>query len=295
MPDGVDACLLGASSLKWFGNRSPGKRIYVLMETMLTKAPRLLTEERRREIAGILEQQGPITVDELRRRFGISTVTAPGDLDALCANGLLIRSHGGGIRALDAGPDYPLTARETIRHEEKTRIAKAAVELTRPGQTVILCSGSTSLELANQIRRSPLDNLVVITHALNVAARLADASNLSLLMIGGILRQVSNAFVGPQAEHMMSSLHADHLFLGTVGLDAEVGPTTIDILEAQLNLTMVNAAREVTIIADSTKFGQRTLAVSAHLDQIHRIITDTDAPVDMVEQLRGRGIDVILV
>jgi DeoR/GlpR family transcriptional regulator of sugar metabolism len=266
-----------------------------LMETMLTKAPRLLTEERRREIAGILEQQGRITVDEVRRRFGISAVTARADLDALSANGLLIRSHGGGIRPLDAGPDYPLKVRENIRREEKARIAKAAVELIRPGQTVILCSGSTSLELANQIRRSSLDSLIVITHALNVAARLAESPNLSLLMIGGILRQVSNAFVGPQAEHMMGSLHADHLFLSTVGLDADIGPTTIDILEAQLNSKMVSAARQVTVIADSSKFGQRTLAVSARLEQIHRVITDINAPFHIVEQLQERGIEVVLV
>src|SRR4051812_30533544 len=111
------------------------------MQGMVVKSPRLLTEERRRDIAEILKRQGRITVEEVKRKYGISAVTARGDLDALCANGLLVRSHGGGIRALDSGPDYPLKVRESIRHDEKVRIAKAAVDLIRPFQTVILCTG----------------------------------------------------------------------------------------------------------------------------------------------------------
>src|SRR5690348_2062730 len=266
-----------------------------MQDTALARRPRLLTEERRREIAGILDQQGRITVDEVRRKFGVSAVTARGDLDSLSASGLLIRSHGGGIKPLDSGPDYPLKDRENIQHDEKVRIARAAVELIRPSQTVILCTGSTSAEVANQLRRSNLENVAVITYALNIAAKLADAPNLSLIMIGGILRQVSNAFVGPQAETMMGSLHADHLFLSAVGVDADIGPTTVDILEAQLNSKMVSAARQVTVIADSSKFGQRTLAVSARLEQIHRVITDINAPFHVVEQLQERGIEVVLV
>ena len=259
-----------------------------------TKAPRLLTEERRREIANLLEQQGRITVEEVRRRFSVSAVTARGDLDALSTNGLLIRSHGGGIRPLVSVPDYPLKVRETIRHEEKVRIARAAVELVHPSETVILCSGSTSAEVASQLRRANLENLAVITYALNIAAQFSDANGVLSVTIGGIFRQVSNAFVGPQAVQMMSSLHADHLFLSTVGLDTDVGLTTIDILEAQLNSKMIKAARSVSVLADSSKFGHRSLAVISGLDSIHRVITDSDAPPHMIASLRDRGIEVII-
>ena len=92
---------------------------------------RLLTEERRREIINLLERQGRVTVSELCRVFGISAVTARSDLDALHANGMLVRSHGGGIRPVVTGPDYPLKVRETIHHEEKQRIAQAAAELIK--------------------------------------------------------------------------------------------------------------------------------------------------------------------
>jgi DeoR family transcriptional regulator, aga operon transcriptional repressor len=259
------------------------------------KGPRLLTEERRREIVGLLDQQGRITVDEVRRKFNVSAVTARGDLDALSATGMLIRSHGGGIKPLDSGPDYPLKDRENINHDQKVRIAKAAVDLIRPYQTVILCTGSTSAEVASQLRRVSPENVAVITYALNIAVKLADAPNLSLIMIGGILRQVSNAFVGPQAEAMMESLHADHLFLSAVGVHPDVGPSTIDILEAQLNSKMVRAAREVTVIADGSKLGQLSLAVITQMENVHRLICDTDAPAATLAQCEARGVKVMLV
>lgn len=265
------------------------------MLPIIKKTPRLLTEERRREILELLDHQGRVTVEEVSRRFGVSAVTARSDLDALSASGALVRSHGGGIRPLIAGPDYPLKVRGTIHRDEKMRIARAAVQLIQPYQTVILCSGSTSAEVASQLKRANPENLTVITYALNIAGTLADMQNLSLVMVGGILRQVSSAFVGPHAEHMMSSLHADHCFLSVVGLDTEVGVTTLDIMEAQLNLRMIRAAKEVTVVADSSKFGRRSLSVIADLSRVHRVITDSNAPHESVEILRARGIEVMLV
>jgi DeoR/GlpR family transcriptional regulator of sugar metabolism len=255
---------------------------------------RLLTEERRREIVNLLDRQGRVTVAELCKMFGVSAVTARSDLDALHASGLLLRSHGGGIRPAE-GPDYPLKTRETILLEEKQRIGQAAADLIKPFQTVIIGSGTTCGELASQIRRSPPDHLTVITYALNVALKLSDAPKLSLMLIGGILRHVSNALVGPQAEQMISGLHADHCFLTTVGIDPAVGATTLDILEAQLDARILSAAREVTILADSSKFGHRSLAVIAGVERLHRIITDAGAPSEIVDQFRARGVEVLLV
>jgi len=264
-------------------------------EEMSAEQPgRLLTEERRREITNLLDRHGRVTVAELKKVFGVSAVTARSDLDALHANGVLVRSHGGGIKPIVTGPDYPLKIRETIHHDEKQRIARAAVEFIKPFQTVIIGSGTTCAELATQLRRATPEHLTVITYALNVALRLSDVPNVSLVMIGGILRQVSNAFVGPQAESMMGALHADHCFLGTVGIDTDVGLTTLDILEAQLNTRMLRAARESTVLADSTKFGHRSLAVIGDSSRLQRLITDAGAPEEALDAFRARGIEVIV-
>jgi DeoR/GlpR family transcriptional regulator of sugar metabolism len=130
---------------------------------------------------------------------------------------------------------------------------------------------------------------------LNIANELMEAQNLSLIMIGGILRQVSNSFVGPQAEAMLSALHADHLFLAVDGLDLDVGPTTPDILEAQLNSLMIKVSTEVTVVADSSKIGRRSLSTIASLSSIHRLITDDRIKPEAAQALKARGLELIVV
>lgn len=255
---------------------------------------RLLAGERRREILSVLGQNGRITVEEVVKRFGVSAVTARSDLDALSESGALVRSHGGGIKPLTAAPEHPLKVREGMHHEEKIRIAQAAAKLIRPLQTVIVCSGSTSAELARQIRRNSPENITVITYALNIALTLSETPNLSLFMLGGFLRHPSTALVGPHAEHMMHSLHADHCFMSTVGLDTEIGITTLDIMEAELNRRMIEAATQVTVLADSSKFGHRSLSLITDFRSVNRVITDQNAPVKDVEKLVARGVEVLL-
>lgn len=261
----------------------------------MQKPSRLLTEERRREILGMLDQNGRITVDEVAKRFGVSAVTARGDLDALSENGSLIRSHGGGIKPLTATPEHPLRVREGMRHQEKVRIGQAAAAMIRPLQTVILCTGSTSFELARELRQNPPQNVTVITYALNIASVLSENPSISMVMLGGILRHTSTAFVGPQAEQTMHSLHADHCFLSTVGLDTEIGLTTLDIMEAQLNRRMIESSAEVTVLADSSKFGRRSLSLIADWRHVRRVITDAGALDADVEKLCHRGVEVIRV
>jgi DeoR/GlpR family transcriptional regulator of sugar metabolism len=257
------------------------------------KPARLLTQERRREILGVLERNGRVTVEELVKRFGVSAVTARNDLDALSDSGDLIRSHGGGIKPLTAAPEHPLKERESIRHEEKVRIAEKAQQLIRPHETIILCTGSTCAQLAAQIRKNGPSEITVITYALNVASILADVPKVSLVMLGGFLRHPSTAFVGPHAEQMMHSLHADHCFMGAVGVDAAVGLTTLDIMEAQLNRVMLHSASEVTVVADSSKLGRRSLSVISDLKPVRRLITDTDAQQSDLEAFRQRGLTVM--
>ena len=262
---------------------------------MPEESNRLLTEERRREILGILEKNGRVSIGEISKRFGVSTVTARGDLNALSEAGTLIRSWGGGIKPLAAVPEHPLKVRENIRRDEKVRIARYAAGLIKPHQTVILCTGSTSALLAAELRASPPHGVSIITYALNIASILSDIPGISLIMLGGVFRNPSTAFVGPHAEQMIGTLHADHCFLSAVGLDPHIGITTIDIMEAHLNRQMINAAAQVTVLADSSKFGHRSLSVVTDFRLVHRVITDSAAPKDAIEKLRLMQIEVCSV
>lgn len=256
---------------------------------------RLLTEQRRRNLLDLVDQNGQVTVADLVKRFAISAVTVRSDLDALASIGAIVRSHGGAVRRLEATQDYPLRTKETLHHIEKVRIGKAAAELVRAGETIILDSGSTTAEIARHLKKLKLPSLTVITNALNIAAELADHAGISLMMIGGLLRPISCSFVGPQAEAMMNDFHADRLFLAVDGFDLENGPSTPDVLEAQLNNVMIRSAKEVNVVADFSKLGRRSVSKIGPFDRIRRLITDKRAAPEFTEGLREKGIEVIEV
>src|SRR5579864_8026173 len=158
---------------------------------MRNKPPRLLSEERRREILQLLEEQGRVTVDGLADSFRVSAVTIRADLEELGAKGLLVRSHGGAILPLSPKQDYPLQLKKSLHHAEKVRIGRAAAQLVQPRQTVIIDWGTTTVEVARALKRTSPEALTVITHALNIALELADSPNISLIVIGGVYRQRS--------------------------------------------------------------------------------------------------------
>src|ERR1700687_5768461 len=141
---------------------------------------RLLTEQRRRNLLDLVDQEGQVTVADMVNRFSISAVTVRSDLDALSQIGAVVRSHGGAVRRIEATQDSPLRAKETLHRSEKVRIGKAAAELIRPGETVILDSGTTTAEVARHIKKLKIQSLTVITNALNIATELTDCCDITL-------------------------------------------------------------------------------------------------------------------
>ena len=259
------------------------------------KGGRLLPEERRRRILDMLGQAESITVSDLVERLGVSSVTARADLDSLAAEGALVRSHGGALKPMDPRSDYPLQLKETLHHAEKVRIAAAAAKLIHDGDTVAFDSGTTTCEIAKQIKRMNLSSLMVITNALNIANELSGLEWVSLIMTGGILRHKSGSFIGPHSHETLRNLNADHLFLGADAIDVEAGLTTPDILGAQVALRMIELAREVTAVVDASKFGRHSLTLSGKIEDLDRVVTDSRVNSDHVDALRRQGIEVILV
>jgi DeoR family transcriptional regulator, aga operon transcriptional repressor len=255
---------------------------------------RLLAEQRRRKIVDLLEQKGQVTVRDLVERFRISAVTARGDLDALASSGSAVRSHGGAVRRLEASQDYPLRLKETLHRGEKMKIGRAAADLVRPNEVIILDSGTTTAEVARQLKARKIQPVTIITNALNIASELMDAAGASVIVIGGLLRPISCSFVGPQAEMMLKEFHADRLFLAVDGFDLEIGASTPDVFEAQLNTLMMRVSKEVNVVADSSKLGRRSVSRIGPLETIHRLITDGRAPAEFTDALRKKGVEVLI-
>jgi DeoR family transcriptional regulator of aga operon len=208
--------------------------------------------------------------------------------------GALVRSHGGAIKPHSPAPDLPVSLKERLRQTEKARIGVLASTLIRDGETVIFDSGTTTAAVAKCVAGLHLRSLTVITNALNIAVEFAKLPQAQTIMLGGIVRGEALSLVGPQAEQALSNLNADRVFLGVDGIDPDVGLTTPDVLEAQLSALMIRVSREVVVVADSSKFMNRSLSVIARLDAIHKIVTDEGIPDEMLSALRAAGVEVMI-
>lgn len=254
----------------------------------------LVLQERRRRIVELLQERGRVTVEELAQRFLTSAVTIRADLGGLASEGALLRTHGGALVRRD-DDDLSIAVKETLQHAEKVRIAQAAAALIRDGETIILDSGTTTAEIAKQIRAMKDTSINVITNALNIAILLANVPHVRLIMLGGILRPESHSLSGHMAESALAGLQADHLFLGVDGLDPDIGLMTPHLAEAQLNARMMGIARHVVAVTDSSKLMRRNVSVIATVDRLHLLITDRGARPEVVDVLRRRGVEVALV
>jgi DeoR family transcriptional regulator, aga operon transcriptional repressor len=253
----------------------------------------MLIEERRQHVLSILQQNGRVLVSELSDSLGISRITIRKDLDYLEGKGLVQRTHGGAL-APSSGAllDPSLKDKEQKQLREKQRIADAAVNLVRDGQCVLLDSGTTTTAIARVLRG--FGSLTIVTNAVNIAAELTSTS-FDVILTGGMLRKNSFSLVGPQAEDALREIHADILFLGVDGFDTSVGVTTPNMLEARVNRAMVQSARRVVAVCDSTKFGRRSLALIVPPGAVHTVITDSGISQSNADALRNAGIELIIV
>jgi DeoR family transcriptional regulator of aga operon len=249
------------------------------------------TEERQSLILDLLLRQGRLTVAEIVERFKVSEATARRDLEALAEQGKIQRVHGGALPLRQAPPEPPLLQRESERFFEKHRIAQAAAALVQDGETVFIASGSTTLQVARQLRGRPL---TVITNSLPVMNTLAGVPNVSLIGIGGELRQSELSFVGHIAEQAIAELRADKVILGVHALSIEHGLTSDYLPEVLTDRAILKIGREVILVADHTKFNTVSTAFIAPITAVHCLVTDSAAPAEQVAALRELGLRVIL-
>ena len=253
----------------------------------------MLNEERRRAILEVVSQDGRALVKDLARRFRTSEVTIRKDLEVLHSHGLLHRTHGG-VLPVKGGAlaDPTLREKEELHRKEKLRIGTTAAGLVKEGQVVVLDSGTTTTCIARMLRN--FTNVTIITNAVNIATELAGASP-EVILTGGVLRKNSFSLVGPIAEETLRQLNADILFLGVDGFDVQYGLSTPNLLEAKVNRAMVDIAKRVIAVCDSSKFGRRSLSLIASTSVIYQVITDPQIPQSDLRALKRAGVEVTLV
>lgn len=250
------------------------------------------TPERRNEIVQLVNKNGKATVEELSKIFNVSNVTIRNDLNYLEDKGLVHRTYGGALTRDFVAFDTALNEKAKRHAEEKRRIGEIASEMIFDGDSIILDSGTTTMEIAKNIKDRK--ELTVMTNAINIATELTGISGITVMLTGGTLREKSFSLVGPHAESVLQEFYFDKLFLGVDGLDIQFGLTTPNFLEAKLNCLMVERAKETIVVVDSSKFGHRSLSLIVKPDCIDKIITDKNLPHEYLKAFQEIGVDVII-
>ncbi|WP_420754018.1 DeoR/GlpR family DNA-binding transcription regulator [Rhodococcus sp. O3] len=253
----------------------------------------MYAEERQQAISELIERRGRMSVAELAGRYGVTTETVRRDLALLERLGHVRRVHGGAIPAASLTVTEPgLAERDQTRAGFKDRIAAAAARfLPVSGGSVVIDAGTTTGRMVSAL---PTDvDLTVVTNSVPIAARLAGLGSISLHLLGGRVRGVTQATVGEDALRYLGMLHVDVAFIGTNALSTDHGLSTPDADEAAVKRRMVESADRVVVVADSSKIGRRHLLSFAPLSAVDVLVTDSEIDETDRIQLIDQGIEVV--
>jgi len=249
------------------------------------------TPERQKQILSLLSQHGRLSVAEIVSQFSISEATARRDLETLSSQGKALRVHGGVIAVEQAPPELPILERENEQGDEKARIGRAAAALVGNHETIFLGSGTTVLEIARNLRDHK--DLTVITNSLPVLNILAGNKEITVVSLGGMLRESELSFIGHITEQALGEVRVDKVFMGTRGVSLEHGLTNDYLQETLTDRAILKIGREVLIVADHTKVNRVATVLLAPLKSMQTLLTDSNADKKFVQALKKQGITVI--
>ena len=249
-----------------------------------------LAPKRLEQLRRLIRQDQVMRIEELCAQLRVSAATIRRDLDALEKLGVVRRVHGGAV-SVESRLEEPLIDDKTsLAARDKHRIAQAALRYIQPTDTVYLDGGSTVLELARLLKERT--DLTIVTNSLRAALELASRGP-RLILVGGDLRRLSQTVVGPLTRLMLNQVHIDKAFMGTIGLTLEEGLTTTDPSEAYTKELVMQHAREVFLLVDSSKIGKVSFTHAGQVEGVRVLITDTLADRKFLRGLRKKGIEVV--
>ena len=247
-------------------------------------------DERRTRLLEMIRLRGFASLPDLASDFDVSDSTIRRDLDALEEVGAARRTHGG---VFYTGPSPKLShfdVRQSTQWERKRRIAKRAAKLVEDGETLLLDGGSTTYELARELVGRPLQ---IVTNSLPVANLFASSNEVDLVLIGGAVHARTGVTLGPYANQMLASLEVQKAFLSVASAN-ERGWFNSNLLLVETEQAMMRAAGETIVVADSTKFGRRSLAHLCDLGQIPKLVVDDALTDEWKATLSEAGVETIL-
>lgn len=250
----------------------------------------MFAEERQKQIVQMLNKTSSLKVADLSENFGVSESTIRRDLQEMQQKGMLTRTHGGAVGILPTSFEPSFKEKETEKHDEKMEIGALAASMIEDGDTIILDSGTTCLEIARNIMQQ---KVTVITNSIDIASELSVKENIELIVAGGSLRINTRAMVGHITENILSNFRVDKAFIGANGISIEEGITTPNFTEAQTKKAMIDTANKVILVADSTKFNNVCFSVICPLRVVSTIITSRDTDENIIKEYEDSGVEIL--
>jgi DeoR/GlpR family transcriptional regulator of sugar metabolism len=248
----------------------------------------LLSRQRLAFILDRVRSEGAVRVVDLARELGVSDMTVRRDLELLHQRGLVEKVHGGATALSESALFEPgFDAKSSVQRREKAAIADAAAALVAPGMAIAVSAGTTTHVLARSL--AEVDRLTVITNSIRVLEtfeRFGDGRQ-TVALTGGS-RTPSDALVGPFAVSALRSVHVDLTFMGVHGMTTEAGFTTPNLDESEVDRALVDAARQLVVVADHTKWGVMGISSFARLDEADVLVTDDRLDADARTALEAR-------
>jgi DeoR family glycerol-3-phosphate regulon repressor len=248
--------------------------------------------ERQAEIVELAKQDGRVLVDALSERFGVTPQTIRKDLNDLCDAKILRRIHGGAINP-SGTENVEYEQRRQIAADEKAAIGRRAASLVPDGASLFINIGTTTEAVSEALVNHR--NLMVITNNLNVANRLRLFPTIDVVISGGIVRQADGGIVGEAAVDFIRQFKVDYAIIGASAIDNDGALLDYDFREVKVAQAIIQNARNVILVADSTKFKNSAPVRIAHVSQVDSVVTDARVPRDFQLLCRENDVEVIQV
>ena len=260
------------------------------MVDSVPNAKRKSAHVRKARIREMLLQHEGVSIPKLAKVFGVSEMTVRRDLDELERGGEARRTHGGAVAAERMSFEFNFHQRRLSYQRQKQAIAREGARLVQPGQRLIIDNGTTTLELALEIKDQ--SDLTVITPSLAVASALQFSEGIHTILLGGSLRQGRPDLTGGVTEFMLDLFAVDLVFQGADGIDRDGGIYNEDVQLARVDQKMRERGTKTIILCDSTKMGKTALIRAGHLREVAGLITDDGISQEILSAFREMGINV---
>ena len=249
-----------------------------------------VSSRRQAEIVDLLREKGRVAVEDLAGFFGVTPQTIRRDLNELSEAQRVVRVHGGAM--VSSGVvNLAYDARKTIAQPHKKLIGEAAARLVPNQSSVLINIGTTTEEVARAL--SGHTGLLVITNNLHVAAELYRNSGIEVFMIGGTVRRTDGGIVGSTAVGLIGQFRVDLAVIGTSAIDADGTLLDFDIREVQASRAIIEHARKVVLVTDSSKFARSAPVRVAHLSEIDILVTDRLPSPAVAALCEAHGVQVV--